>query len=69
MFCFRVKRTRFGEELLEVILLISFLAMLASIHHCYSIIWLALLVAIALVVVVVVAGKAITLLFFLIGPS
>ena len=79
MLCFWVQRARFGEELLEVVLLVSFPATLSSIHHCNGVIWLALLVeitlvlvkarvAVALLIVVIVTRKAIALLFFLIGP-
>ena len=79
MLCFWVQRARFGEELLEVVLLVSFPTTLSSIHHCNGVIWLALLVrimlvlvgarvAVALLIVVIVTRKAVALLFFLIGP-
>jgi len=77
---FRVKRARPSKELLEVILLIPLFATLASIHHCYGIIWLAFLVKVALVlvrvrvtialfIVVITTRETITLLFFLVGPT
>jgi hypothetical protein len=54
--------------------------MLASIHRCYGIIWLAFLVKVALVlvrvrvtialfIVVITTRETITLLFFLVGPT
>jgi len=75
-----MKRTRFGKDLLKIILLIPLFAKLTTVHRCHGILWLAFFVEVALIlvgvrvaitffIVVILMRKAIAFLFFLINPS